>query len=215
MFIALILGGFIGFISAIPVAGPISAVVFSRGIRGKYAQGRWIAVGAAFFEALYAFFAFWGFHHFLGSLKIAITVSNTIAAILLFALGIYFFSSQKMRLLNVSHSQKEKEPAAFFLGAGMGAANFSVIATWGITASTLQSMNLFELTLVNSALFGAGVWIGIIAWFSLLLKILAKHRNQINPKRLDRGLKAVGILLFSISLWMFFRLFQVVFGMAV
>jgi threonine/homoserine/homoserine lactone efflux protein len=208
MVIALILGAVVGFISAVPVAGPISAVIFSRGMQGKYAQGRWIAVGAGAVEGIYAFLAFWGFHHFLSDLTLAITISKSVGAALLFGLGFYFFRSKKMRKhAGAPKSTQVHEPKAILMGAGMSAINPSLIASWTITASTLHSMNLFKFSTTACAALAVGVCIGIVAWFTLLLKIMSNHRNEIDAKMLDRGLKGIGILLFALSGWMLLKLF--------
>ena len=209
MILALLCGATFGFISAVPIAGPVSAVIFSRGMRGKYAEGRGIALGAGLSEACYAFLAFWGFGRFLAELRLAIAIANAVAAVLLFALGIYFFRSKKMRKpIADSKTNPAKEQRAFFLGAGISAVNPSLIATWTVTASTLYSMKLFTYSTLHSAVFSISVWVGIVTWFTIMLKIMEKHRNEINPKILDWGLKIIGLLLLALSFWMLFKVFH-------
>ena len=206
MVIALILGAVFGFVSAVPVAGPISAIILSRGMRGKFAEGRWTAWGAGLIEGAYAFLAFWGFSHFLAHLDSVVKISDSVAAVILAVLGVYFFRSKKMRKpANESETKDPNEEKAFLLGAGMSAINPSLIASWTIVATTVSSMSLFDFSILNSGLFSAGVCIGIIVWFTLLLKLMEKNRDRFNQNFLDKGLKAIGILLGGLSLWMIYK----------
>ena len=205
MILALILGAFLGFVSAVPVAGPVSAVIFSRGVAGKYSQGRWISVGAGMIEGAYAFVAFWGFSHFLKNLSIIVWISNLVAAILLFFLGIYFYRSKKMRQPHTS-PKKSNEQKAVLMGAGMAVANPSLIASWTITATTIYSMKLFPYSTLNAGLFAGGVYVGIVCWFVIMMKIMETHRNNLDPRLLDRGLKGIAYLLWAISIYLSYKL---------
>jgi threonine/homoserine/homoserine lactone efflux protein len=207
MLIALILGAFLGFISAIPVAGPVSAIIFSRGMAGKFAEGRWVAAGAGLVEGIYAFVAFWGFTHFLADLSWMTAASNGLAAVILAGLAVYFFRSKKMRKPSPeSRHASASGPRGLLVGAGVSAINPSLIASWTIVITSLSSMKFFEFTLLNAVFFSGGICGGIIIWFALLLALMAKHRNNLNPKFLDRGLKAIGLFLGALSLGMIYKL---------
>ncbi len=200
---SLFLGSLFGFVSAIPVAGPVSAIIFSRGLRGKYTQGRWIACGTGLAEGAYVFLAFWGFTHFLADLSFMFILSKLLAAIILGALGIYFFKSQKLRNpISSPTEDTSKEHHAFLIGAGVSFANPTLIATWTAAATTLYSMKLFNYSTLNCALFAGGVGVGIIAWFSLMMSLMDHHLDRLNKKALDRGLKIMGIGLTGIALFM-------------
>ena len=203
MILALFIGTALGFISAIPVAGPVSALVFSRGVEGRYSQGRWIAVGAGLVEGGYAFFAVWGFNHFLRKFNSLFFISNAAAMLMLAALGIYFFKSTKMRSPPDLHSPLPIHPKkALLVGASVSSVNLSVIATWALAITTLSSFGLFQFSMTNAIFFPLGVSIGIILWFHLMIALMAKHRNRIDQTILDKGLKAVGLALFALSVAM-------------
>lgn len=203
MILAALLGAVFGFISAVPVAGPISAIVFSQGMQGRFSQARWIALGAALVESGYAFLAFWGFNRFLSKYSILLVISKIVAAVVLLGLGIYFIRSKKMRApLSFSETNGARAPKAFFLGAGISAANPTLIATWAASITTLYSMSLFSFSNANSALFSLGVCAGIFGWFSLFIHLIAKHRNRFDSRILGRVLTGIGIALIGISAWM-------------
>jgi threonine/homoserine/homoserine lactone efflux protein len=208
MLIASLLGAIFGFISAIPVAGPISAIIFSQGMQGKYSQARGIALGAALAEAIYAFIALWSFTHFLSHLSSMFEISNCVAAVILMALGIYFFRSKKMRKPIEPHATKRKPRTerSFLIGAGVSAANPSLIATWTASTTTIYSMKLFPFTELNSVFFATGVGAGIFLWFCVLLALISKYRERLNYGVIDKVLKGIGILLIGLSLYMVFRL---------
>ena len=60
--IAVIIFGFVfGFVGAIPVAGPIAAMVVERSILGRFRAAIWLAIGSAIAEGGYAALAVFGF----------------------------------------------------------------------------------------------------------------------------------------------------------
>ncbi|MBS1960435.1 MAG: LysE family transporter [Bdellovibrionales bacterium] len=211
MLFAGILGAVFGFISAVPVAGPISALIFSYGMRGKYSKGRWIAVGAGFAEACYTGLAFWGFTHFLHDLTVVFAAAKFIAGVLLIILGVYFFRSKKMRALQVRSSKSNSDRRnSVLVGAGMSFVNPTLIATWTATITTMYGLQPFKFTTVNNTFFSLGVWAGIVAWFTLMLKWMEKHRNAIEPKVLDRALKVIGVFLILLAIWLMFKSYEAI-----
>ncbi len=207
--LAFIVGFIVAFITAIPVAGPISALVFSQGMRGKIVLGRAIALGAALSEAVYAFLAFWGLSRIAPSSPGIFRVSNLIAAVILTALGVYFYRSKKLRQPGTSnHADPARRVRAFLLGAGIAGMNFSLFATWAALIGTLYSTNWLEFSTVNAAFFGVGVAAGILTWFVLFLELIRKYRDRLPMGALDKFLKGFGVLLIGISLIMVFRLLK-------
>ena len=59
--VATLPGLLFGFVAAMPMAGPIWALVFERALRGRMREGLYVAIGGAVAEAVYAALAFWGF----------------------------------------------------------------------------------------------------------------------------------------------------------
>ncbi len=208
MFVALLIGLISGFVGAVPVAGPISAIVFKQGIRGRYSKGRWVALGAAFAESGYAFLAFIGFNHVLANQKHLLNFSNALAALILGVLGVYFFRSKKLRTpavtsVEVGLTQGSK---AFLTGVSVTAINVSLLVTWTTAITALSSFELFESTLMTATFFSLGVGVGIFAWFALLLMLLGKYKGHFSARVFDLGLKGVGTALVSLSLAIVWKL---------
>jgi threonine/homoserine/homoserine lactone efflux protein len=206
MIFAILLGAAIGFISAIPVAGPVSAFIFSYGMKGKFSQARFTALGAGLGEAIYCFLAFWGFTALFAEHENLIRGTQFVAAALLAVLGVYFFRSKRMReVKDPKPGSKRKTQRAFLIGLGMSAANPSLIATWTAAATSIHSFHPFRFTILNEALFSVGVWAGIYGWFTLSLRLMKRFRERIRDKFVDRMLKGIGILLIGLAGWMVYR----------
>ena len=67
MLTAALLGFALGFVFSMPVAGPVSLLVFGRGLQGRGRSGVSLALGSSIAESMYAYLAFWGFSALLGS----------------------------------------------------------------------------------------------------------------------------------------------------
>lgn len=205
MILALILGWILGFVSAVPIAGPISAVVFSRGMRGKYHEGRLIAWGAGVVEGVYCFLAFWSFDHLLAQVPSIDVISNVVASLILFVLSFYFYFSKKLRHPVDPEAHEPRIKRSLLLGAGMSAMNPTLIASWTLVATGLRSMQEFQFHLVTEILFSLGVTLGIVCWFVVLLWVLKKHRSQVREGAVDTILKGMGMALFVGAVWVAFR----------
>lgn len=205
MIFALLIGIFIGFISAIPVAGPISAMVFSYGMTRRYKEGRWLAAGAGIAESCYCFIAFVGFQHLFKDLTFLMKATNLLTVFILVFLGIYFYRSKKMR----AHHDTQVVPAvsskAFLIGLSVALANLTLLATWSAFMPSLSALKVFEFNYPNFFIFSAGVALGVYLWFTLLLVLIAKHRDRFEESILDKILKSVSFLLWGIAVWMLIR----------
>ena len=193
--LALLIGFGLGFVTAIPVAGPVSAFVFSLGMKGRFAQARIAAIGAAVVEGGYAFLAFWGFSQLLDRVAWAIYAANGVAAVVLGVLGVYFFRSKKMRVIEfkVVETDVTRSVRAFFTGAGMSAANPSLIATWSASIAALYSMKLLTFSSLNAGAFAVGIATGISVWFALFISLILRFRTRFRPEIVDKILKTAGV----------------------
>ncbi len=202
MLTVFILGCLIGFTTAIPVAGPVSAIVFSKGMKGKYSDARSVAFGAAFAESIYTLIAFWGVSQFLIKYDMLLKLTNLVAAIVLLFLGIHFYRSKKMRTISTPKLiYKRKVKRFFILGLGISFLNPTLIATWTAAITTIYSLHLFQFSIANSILFSTGVCLGITLWFIILLELIKKYRDLFDQNILDKILKSIGICLIFLSIW--------------
>jgi len=207
MLLVLVVGAIAGFVTAIPVAGPISALVFSQGMRGRIAQGRGIALGAGLAEGVYAFLAYWGFSRLGPRFPRLFLVSNLFAAVVLAALGVYFYRSKKLRHpAPSSRAGTARVVKSIVIGAGISAMNLSLVATWAALIGTLYAMQALEFSTANAAFFSIGVAGGIFAWFTVFLELIRRYRARLEHGILDRFLKIFGVLLVAVSIGMAARL---------
>lgn len=206
MLFAALFGFAAGFLGSVPVAGPISALVLSRGVQGRFKAGAFIALGGGLVEALYAFLAFWGFSTFLVTYPIIEPISRGAGAVVLLGLGLSFVL------------KKEDEPAkappldskrgSFFLGAWICAINPTLILTWSGFVTTLYSSGVVEFHGSHALPFAAGCASGICGWFLALLAIIRRYRERFSSAVIRRVVNVIGVLLLGLGLWFAVRFVQ-------
>jgi len=206
MLFAALLGFAFGWLGSVPVAGPIAALVVTRGIQGRFRAGVFIALGGALAEAVYAFLAFWGFSTFLTQYPIIVPLSRAAAAVVLMALGIVFLRTKEA-------SESEVPPAdsafgSFMLGASICALNPTLIATWTAVVTTLYSTSLIDFHGAQAVPFGLGALAGIAGWFLTLLWIIHRYRERFSPATLAKTVRVIGGALILLALWFVFRFVQ-------
>src|SRR5262245_51236802 len=90
LFAAAAFGFAFGFVGSIPIAGPIAALVWSRGLEDRTRSGLFLAAGAAVAEGAYVYLAFWGFSEVLARYAWIEPLSRLAAAATLTVLGVRF-----------------------------------------------------------------------------------------------------------------------------
>ena len=198
--------GFVfGFLGSMPVAGPIAAIVFSRAVAGRVRTARAVAIGASFPEAFYAALAFWGFGELLLRNAWLQTVSNVIAALILGALGIFFllYKHSDVQLSEAKGSARK----GFALGFTIAALNPALIGAWAAAVTTLYSLELIQPEPGTTLPFSVGVFLGISAWFLLLVEWVDRFRGRFNYAVMTRVIRVLGVLFIAGSAAFAWRLF--------
>jgi threonine/homoserine/homoserine lactone efflux protein len=179
--LAALLGFLFGFMGSMPVAGPVAALVFGRGIEDRARSAIYLAGGSALAESVYAYLAFWGFSAFLTRYRWIEAVSTIAAALILCALGLRF-------ILNPRAGNKR----SFMLGFTITAINPTLIATWTAAVTTVYSLQVVDFDESGALPFSLGAATGIVTWFLTLLYLLSRFRARVSPASLDRMMRFMG-----------------------
>ncbi len=207
MFIAAHLGFTLGWLGSIPVAGPISALVITRGIQGRFRAGAYISLGAGLVEAGYAYLAFWGFSTFLSQYPLIDPIAKAAAAVILLALGISFTRTKSIAA-KTEEAPRDSAFGHFALGATLCLLNPTLIATWGATVTTLYSTKLVDFSSAQALPFAVGTCIGIAGWFLTLLWLIRRFKDRFSTNSLGRVIRIVGVVLIVVALWFAYSFVQ-------
>jgi len=196
MIVAALLGFAFGFVGSMPVAGPISILVFGRGLQDRARSGVYLAMGSAIAESAYAYLAFWGFSALLARYAWIEVLSRGLAALLLTALGAHFVrrsppppSAQHAPYEHVDHRR------SFALGFTITALNPTLMATWGAAVTMVHSFHVVAFGPGRALPFSIGVCTGILGWFTLLLSLLGRYRARFQQGTVERLVRGMGVLL--------------------
>ncbi len=199
-----LIGFVVGWIGSIPVAGPISALVLTRGIQGRFRAGVFIAFGGGVVEAMYAFVAFYGFSTFSSKYPSILPLSSAAGAIVLTVLGITFVRKQTT-IPDAQSPVRESAVRNFLLGAWICAINPALIATWTAFTTTLYASDMVDLTSAHAIPFAIGCAAGISGWFMVLLLLVRKYRDRFSHATLAKVVRVIGALLLVLASWFFYR----------
>ena len=196
---ALLFGLLFGFVGSMPLAGPISLMVFTRGLGGAWRGGLAIAAGAALAEGGYAFLAYWGMGELLTRLPVLALVARGLAALILVGLGVWFLRAQPAS--PSARRLPDHLRSSFAIGLGVTALNPTLLATWTAAAAVLHSLRVVAPTLGAAGPFALGVAVGIAGWFALLLAAIDRYRDRFHPELVRVVLRVVGALLIAMGAW--------------
>ena len=208
MLAAALTGFVLGFVTSIPVAGPISILVFSRGLEDRQRSGVFLAMGAAVAESVYAYLAFWGFSELLLMYPWIEPISRGLAAVLLTALGARFALKGPSGPPAEGQSPKTGSKRNFLLGFTITALNPTLLATWPALMTLVHSLEIVTFSSSRALPFSIGVCLGISIWFAVLLALLQRFKGRLRSSTLDAIVRVMGIALIGLGLYFAVRLIQ-------
>ncbi len=201
---ATLVGFLFGFIGSMPISGPISLLVFHRGLHARYRDGWAIGLGGAIAEGVYCAIAIYGFSALVESVTLLEPLAKAMGILVLIGLGLYFMlTHQEDRPESPKTEQSpSKWVGQFFVGFSVAALNPTLIFTWSMTAAMLYSLASLTFQTYELIVFSASVVIGIAAWFGVLLALLRRFRENFSLATLQKVIRGVGAVLVVASLVM-------------
>lgn len=195
---ALLLGFACGFFGSVPVAGPIAALVLVHALAGQSGRALRVAAGAAVAEAGWALLAFWGLSTLLRTHPSWQILARGLAALVLMALGMVLLRVKGDQPVVKARPASGRDVLAGFL---LTAANPTLLATWSAASTTLLGAGWLTPDVQQAPWLATGVLAGIVAWFAVLVRLVTKGRERLQPLVMQRVLRATGGLLLALGLW--------------
>jgi threonine/homoserine/homoserine lactone efflux protein len=179
-----LLGAFFGFVSgflgSMPVTGPIALVVFRSSMRGHFSLALRVVAGAAVAEVIYCALATFGYVQIIAAYPFLAKYIRYVGASFLVVLGAIFMF-QKIHLFEEPVPVSERRSAGWLSGFLIAILNPTLFLTWGSASSTIFSW-FDSIGFWDMVLFPLCAGLGIVTWFSILLEIFKKYREQIGEK---------------------------------
>jgi threonine/homoserine/homoserine lactone efflux protein len=207
MLLALVVGIALGFVGSIPVAGPISLLVFAQGVARRYQNALAIAAGGAAAEGLYACFAFWGYGQLLAKYPFIRPISQALGALLLIGIGVAF-AWRREPPASEPATPADRKRRGVLLGFTLTALNPTLLVTWTAASSTLLSSGVLITEPKRALLFALGVVVGIVAWFGVLLALLHHFRDRFRKQTLHGVVRVIGVIVACVGMVMAWECWQ-------
>lgn len=206
--IASLIGFLMGFIGSMPILGPVSSLVFHRGLGGRYWDGWAIGVGGALAEGVYCAIAVWGFTAVHHNFHFSTTLAKAMAVSVLGGIGLYFIFIGPGRPTDPRTPRQGGWTALSSLTVGftVAAANPTLLLIWSASVGMLLAVTNVSLQgHVAKVVFPASVTAGIVTWFSVLLILLHRLRHRFPFPAHRAAIRAMGgalvILAISSAAW--------------
>jgi len=199
---------FISGLLCIPI-GPVNLEIFHTSLNKRYAHALFMAIGAAFGDAVWALLAFFGMSPFSSSPGLEAGFL-TVTALITLGLGLVAIkdarkiTEQENRL--VEPLRRTRKRWTLLKGMGMVLVNPLGVISWMVILSFLKRMHIFiPMRLDFEILFFFTVMAGAVAYFSLIVFITHKMASFFDPSRTCRLFHWIGIILILISVYFLFK----------
>jgi threonine/homoserine/homoserine lactone efflux protein len=211
LIVPLVLGFVLGFVGSMPLVGPVALLVVSRAVDREFGAAVRIGIGGAVGEAIYALVAWFGFSTFLARHPIVFPISNGVAAITLFALGVAF-AQFRIDPRKTAEAREREHARALQTGFSATALNPTLLATWSVASATLHSTHWIPPKAWTALPLALGVALGIASWFSLLVAAVRRWGERFEQKTLTWIVRAMGVALIGIGVLFGVKLVQMITG---
>jgi threonine/homoserine/homoserine lactone efflux protein len=184
LLLALLLGFLLSFLGSLPMTGPLALLVLDRTVSGQRRSAFWIALAGALVEGVIA-------GVIAALLPLVLQYSTSIVRIARISGGVVIFVvglSLVLRPQTVTQLETSHKGQSLLAGFLATALNPTLLATWTIAVTALHANGLLDGGFREGPVFGAGVVVGVLAWF-LVLVALARVGS---PERMSRYRSALG-----------------------
>ena len=205
MVLAAVIGFAFGFIGSMPIAGPIAALVFYRGLEDRTRGAIALAFGASIAEAVYAGLAFWGFAELITEYHWIDPLSRGAAAVILLFVGFHFTFRLRSRPKRASSNPRVGQKRSFLLGFTITALNPALIATWTGAVTAVHSFGFVQVDASAALPFALSACLGLTTWFAVLLALLAKYKDRFRRDTLEAAIRVTGVGLIGLGLYFGYR----------
>lgn len=167
--ILLVLGlGFVlSLLGSLPMTGPLALLVLDRVMGGQRRSALWIALSGALVEGIIAAIVATLLPLVLRHSTSLVQVGRVSGAVVIFIVGLGLV----LRPQTVSEIETHHRGQSLLVGFLATSLNPTLVATWTIAVTALHANELLEGGFWEGQAFGAGVVLGVLAWFGVLLAL--------------------------------------------
>jgi threonine/homoserine/homoserine lactone efflux protein len=200
MIVALAIGVVSGIVLSIP-PGPLSAAVVKHSIGQGFRSGFLVALGGAVMDIVYVLVAAFASSALVTALFDLATgsvwpflVFQILCIAILLVMGIRYIRQRhepntEERILKVEEAQERKaerlgHPSPFVVGVLIAVANLAAptfIPSMISTISYLQANGWLSGRADDNVAYACGFGVGTVCWFSIVAKLLVRHRLRFTP----------------------------------
>jgi threonine/homoserine/homoserine lactone efflux protein len=209
MLTAIVIGGIIGFILAMP-PGPIAMSVIKIGLDNGRKQAFQMSLGTAMMDMFYCTLAVFTasaidstISAFFKQNPVILLFFQIAVILLLITFGIYQFKKHQEKQINstlTKHTPKFidnlTQRGPFLLGIALALTNIAnptFFPSLTIISAWTHKFNLFEITFLHNVIFSVGFGLGNFAWLYLLAFIVMKNKHKLSEMTLFRIRQFAGL----------------------
>jgi threonine/homoserine/homoserine lactone efflux protein len=199
MIVAFVVGIVLGFVGSIPVAGPTSVIVLKNTLEKGNREGLDIAVGAGVAEAIYAFIAFWGLAAAILRFPTMVYWARMVAGVLIALVGVWLVVRRSGAKQRRQARAADRPGHRWLRGFVSAIVNPTLLLTWAAVVTALHAVSIVSTQPRDALPFAAGVAVGIVGWFFLLVQLVARFRDRMRPESVTRVVRALGWAMIAIG----------------
>jgi threonine/homoserine/homoserine lactone efflux protein len=178
------LGFVLSLLGSLPMTGPLALLVLDRVMVGQRRSALWIALSGALVEGVIAAVIATLLPLVLQHSNSLVRVGRVSGAVVIFIVGLGLV----LRPQTVGEIETRHRGQSLLVGFLATSLNPTLIATWTIAVTALHANGLLEGGWWEGQAFGAGVVLGVLGWFGVLLALARLGA----PERMRRYRTALG-----------------------
>jgi threonine/homoserine/homoserine lactone efflux protein len=192
------LGFVLSLLGSLPMTGPLALLVLDRVMVGQRRSALWIALSGALVEGVIAAVIATLLPLVLQHSTGLVRIGRVSGAVVIFIVGLGLV----LRPQTVSEIETRHRGQSLLVGFLATALNPTLVATWTIAVTALHANGLLEGGLWEGQSFGAGVVLGVLGWFGVLLalaRLSAPERMRHYRRALGRSVGGILLIVSALT----------------
>lgn len=201
-----------GFFTAIPI-GATQIEIAKRSLNNQLSAALMVVLGSVSSDVIYGFVALLGVAPFLET-QIVMAIFEMVGAVILWVLAfVTFRQSNKVNIMDFTHSVLKNRRLSFITGFSLALTNPTMVFWWLIGVQVIRDLKLVDtFTPAISIAFLSFGGLGLASYLTTLATVLRWAKQFFSNKVMHRTYLAMGVVLVILSVYFLIRSISVLLG---
>lgn len=199
----ILIGLVIGFVAAIPV-GPVNVFIIAQTLRRGHGHGLAAGLTASILDFVLCLLAIIGFREFTFNVEPLVPYLKGLASALLAFIAIHMIRQSRTAPAVAPNTKPTRSPSRPIIAVLLlYISNPSIYFFWFAVGGAMTAHQWIISSGWKPVVFAVACGLGAFLWYLLLVPLMVKHQNRLQPATIRKTMMLLGFVLMGFALYTF------------